>query len=93
LKTLGLAEKESSLPKALSFGQSQRAAIARAVVNGPRLILADEPTSNLDDKSALSALDVLLDQAGACDATLVIATHDRRIKERFKHQLTLDDHT
>lgn len=91
LASLGLADKKHSRPQALSFGQSQRAAVARAVVNKPGLILADEPTSNLDDRSADAALDVLLAQASACNATLVIATHDRRIKDRVEHQLTLGD--
>jgi putative ABC transport system ATP-binding protein len=89
LASLGLADKAHSPPRALSFGQSQRAAVARAVINKPRLILADEPTSNLDDANAAAALDVLLAQAGACNATLVIATHDRRIRERFEHRITL----
>jgi len=90
LSGLGLAEKADSRPRALSFGQSQRVAIARAVVNRPRLILADEPTSNLDDANAEAALDVLLAQASSCNATLVVATHDRRIKERLQHQITLE---
>ncbi len=89
LGSLGLADKMHSRPHALSFGQSQRAAVARAVVNKPRLILADEPTSNLDDANAAAALDVLLDQARSCNASLVIATHDRRIRERFEHQIRL----
>lgn len=79
LTSLGLTDKAYSRPHALSFGQSQRAAVARAVVNKPRLILADEPTSNLDDANAAAALDVLIEQAQSCNATLVIATHDRRI--------------
>jgi len=90
LAELGLEDKAHSRPHALSFGQTQRAAVARAVVNKPRLILADEPTSNLDDANAAAALDVLLTQAQACQATLVIATHDRRIKERFEHQIALE---
>jgi ABC-type lipoprotein export system ATPase subunit len=89
LTGLGLADKAHSRPHALSFGQLQRAAVARAVVNKPRLILADEPTSNLDDANAAAALDLLLAQAQSCNATLVIATHDRRIKDRFEHRITL----
>jgi putative ABC transport system ATP-binding protein len=93
LATLGLADKAHTRPQALSFGQAQRAAVARAVVNKPGLILADEPTSNLDDRNAAAALDVLLAQARSCSATLVIATHDRRIKDRFEHRLTLGDNS
>jgi ABC-type lipoprotein export system ATPase subunit len=89
LTSLGLSDKTYSRPHALSFGQSQRAAVARAVVNKPSLILADEPTSNLDDANATAALDVLTEQARSCNATLVIATHDRRIRERFEHQIAL----
>jgi putative ABC transport system ATP-binding protein len=89
LTSLGLADKANSRPHALSFGQSQRAAVARAVVNKPLLILADEPTSNLDDANAVAALDVLLAQAQSCNATLVIASHDRRITERLENRFAL----
>jgi ABC-type lipoprotein export system ATPase subunit len=89
LTSLGLAEKAHRRPQALSFGQAQRAAVARAVVNQPGLVLADEPTSNLDDSNAAAALDVLLAQARSRNATLVIASHDRRIGERFERRITL----
>lgn len=86
LAGLDLADKADARPHALSHGQAQRAAIARAVVNRPRLLLADEPTSNLDDSRCAQALDLLLTQAAACGATLVIATHDQRVKSRIaKH--------
>jgi putative ABC transport system ATP-binding protein len=89
LTSLGLGDKAHRRPQALSFGQAQRAAVARAVVNQPGLILADEPTSNLDDANAAAALDVLLAQARSRNATLVIASHDRRIGERFERRITL----
>jgi len=89
LDELGLADVANRLPDALSVGETQRAAVARAVVNKPRLILADEPTSNLDDANATAALDLLRAQAGSCNATLVVATHDRRIRDCFEHQLEL----
>lgn len=82
LASLDLAEKVSAKPYELSFGQAQRVAVARAVVNRPRLLLADEPTSNLDDARCLQVLELLQSQASACNATLVIATHDQRIKAR-----------
>jgi ABC-type lipoprotein export system ATPase subunit len=86
LEGLDLVDKADAYPHALSHGQAQRVAIARAVVNRPRLLLADEPTANLDDARCAQALDLLLSQAAACGATLVIATHDQRVKARVpKH--------
>jgi len=70
-------------------GEAQRVAIARAVVNRPSLILADEPTSALDDANCAKALALLLDQAAACGATLLVATHDNRIRGRFERRLEL----
>jgi putative ABC transport system ATP-binding protein len=89
LAGLGLTEKTAAYPHELSFGQAQRVAVARAVVNRPQLLLADEPTSNLDDERCVQALELLQGQAQACNATLVIATHDQRIKARMPNQFTL----
>jgi len=89
LAGLGLSGEAHRRPQALSFGQSQRAAVARAVVNRPSIILADEPTSNLDDANAQAALDLLLTQALSCNATLVVASHDRRISDRFERRKVL----
>jgi len=89
LAGLGLAEKTAAYPHELSFGQAQRVAVARAVLNRPKLLLADEPTSNLDDERCIQALELLQGQAQACNATLVIATHDQRIKARMPNQYTL----
>lgn len=89
LTDLGLEDKAHAYPHELSFGQAQRVAVARAVVNRPTLLLADEPTSNLDDAHALQTLDLLESQANACRATLLIATHDQRIKSRFRKQYML----
>jgi putative ABC transport system ATP-binding protein len=86
---VGLAGREGARPSQLSHGEAQRAAVARSVVNRPSLVLADEPTSNLDDASCAAALDLLESQAKACGATLVIATHDRRARERFARRLEL----
>jgi putative ABC transport system ATP-binding protein len=90
LASLDLGDKADARPHELSHGQAQRVAVARAVVNKPRLLLADEPTSNLDDTRCLQVLDLLQAQAKACGATLVIATHDQRIKSRVPnhHELT-----
>lgn len=91
LANLDLGDKGHAYPHELSHGQAQRAAVARAVVNRPQLLLADEPTSNLDDRRCLQALDLLETQARACGATLVIATHDRRIKSRVSNHYALGE--
>jgi ABC-type lipoprotein export system ATPase subunit len=90
LANLDLGDKANARPHELSHGQAQRVAVARAVVNKPKLLLADEPTSNLDDVRCVQVLDLLLSQAKACGATLVIATHDQRIKSRVPnhHELS-----
>jgi ABC-type lipoprotein export system ATPase subunit len=90
LAALEIADKARSRPHALSHGQAQRVAVARAVINRPQLLLADEPTSNLDDARCLQALELLQSQARACGATLVIATHDQRIKARVPQHYSLE---
>jgi putative ABC transport system ATP-binding protein len=89
LADLGLERKANAYPHELSFGQAQRVAVARAVVNRPTVLLADEPTSNLDDAHCMKTLDLIERQARSCKATLMIATHDRRIRERFRNQFVL----
>jgi len=89
LARLGIAALAGERAANLSVGEAQRVAIARAVVAKPALILADEPTSALDDANCERALGLLLEQAAACGATLVIATHDGRIRERFSRRLEL----
>jgi len=89
LASVGLAERAAARPHELSHGEAQRAAVARAVMNRPRLLLADEPTSNLDDAHCAAALDLLEAQAAECGATLVVATHDARAKPRFGKRLEL----
>lgn len=89
LAGLGIAKLAGARARSLSVGEAQRVAIARAVVNRPPLILADEPTSALDDGNCAKALALLLEQAAITGATLVVATHDNRIRERFAHRLEL----
>lgn len=91
LASLGLSDKAKHYPHQLSVGQAQRVAIARAVVNQPKWILADEPTSALDDEHCNETLALLEAQAKECGATLIIATHDGRIKNRYTHHLELSN--
>jgi len=79
LGQLGLANKLDTYPYALSGGERQRAAIARAIVMRPRLILADEPTANLDDAACTAVVHLLASQAEQVGASLVIASHDARV--------------
>lgn len=79
LRALGLEEKAHAKPHQLSQGQQQRVAIARALFNRPALLLADEPTANLDDEACAAATGLLTAQAAENGASLVIATHDARV--------------
>ncbi|MFO1352641.1 MAG: ATP-binding cassette domain-containing protein [Gammaproteobacteria bacterium] len=90
LAALGIADKAARRIQRLSHGEAQRVAIARAVLNQPGLILADEPTSALDDASCAQVLDLLLGQADNCGATLLVATHDSRVKARFPRRMELE---
>jgi putative ABC transport system ATP-binding protein len=89
LESLGIARLSASRARDISVGEAQRVAIARAVVNRPALILADEPTSALDDANCAKALALLLEQAAGCGATLLVATHDNRIRTHFSRRLDL----
>jgi putative ABC transport system ATP-binding protein len=89
LNALGVDERVDAYPHELSIGQQQRVAIARALVNRPKLLLADEPTSNLDDEACASVADLLLGTAHGQGVSLLIATHDSRLKSRIARQLAL----
>lgn len=86
LATIGLADLVDKLPEELSGGQAQRVAVARALVGRPVLLLADEPTGQLDHESAAAVVDALVDAAERSGAALVVATHDPIVADR------LDDH-
>ncbi len=81
---VGLGDHQNSLPNTLSGGQQQRIAIARAVITRPRLLLADEPTGNLDDEIGLRLMN-LFDQLNRMGTTVVIATHNMQMMEQFGH--------
>ena len=89
LENLSLREKANSKPSELSHGQAQRVAVARAVMNRPKLLLADEPTSNLDDENCFLVLELLQQQSRNVGATLIVATHDQRARARFEKRLDL----
>ncbi|MCG2869062.1 MAG: ABC transporter ATP-binding protein [Candidatus Nanopusillus sp.] len=82
LNKVGLGDSLYNYPNQLSGGQQQRVVIARALVNDPKLILADEPTANIDEKSAKELLDILKKLNEEENRTIVIATHDLRVAER-----------
>ena len=86
LSMVGLAAKYRSLPKHLSGGEQQRVAIARALVNNPKIILADEPTGNLDNNNAWEIMD-LLKQINDNGTTVIVVTHNREIIERMKKRV------
>lgn len=81
LDLLGVGELAGRRPSQLSGGQAQRVALARTILMEPRIILADEPTASLDDEAASAGLKLLENCAFQCNATLVIATHDRRVRD------------
>jgi len=84
INDLGLSGKEAQKARDLSVGEAQRVAIARAVANNPKVIFADEPTSALDDANAAKVMDLIFAEATKTGATVIAATHDARIKERFE---------
>lgn len=90
IESVGLAHRADAKPRQLSQGEAQRAAIARALVTRPRLVIADEPTSALDDVNAAAVLDLLFATAAETGATLLVATHDKRIRERFAETILLE---
>lgn len=89
LDRLGIADKAAALPEELSQGQAQRVAIARAVLHRPALILADEPTSSLDDAVCADVVELIRQTARESGATLLISTHDSRVKNHFDRVVSL----
>ena len=89
LEELAIKELSSRKIFQISQGQAQRVSIARAIINDPMLLLADEPTASLDDENCERVVNLLLREAKQTGATLIVATHDQRVKEEFKSHLAL----
>jgi putative ABC transport system ATP-binding protein len=89
LQKLDISEQAHKLPNQLSVGQQQRVSIARALINEPKVLLADEPTSSLDDKNADNVIELLETLSKEYKTALIIVTHDSRIKQKFTNQITM----
>src|SRR3954452_14911218 len=91
LLRFGVEDVADRLPEEISGGQSQRVGLARALVGRPALVVADEPTGQLDAETAASAIETLLEEVDRTDASLVVATHDVGVAERLAQRWTLHD--
>jgi putative ABC transport system ATP-binding protein len=91
MSAVGLADRHNSRPSQLSGGQQQRVAVARALATHPEFILADEPTANLDSKSAESLLDIMEKLNQEEGMTFIFSTHDTRVMKRARRVITLED--
>lgn len=91
LKELNIDHKSASKIQYLSEGEAQRVSIARALVNTPKVILADEPTSSLDDTNAEKVIALLKDQATKMNAVLIVVTHDQRVKSHISNHITVGE--
>jgi predicted ABC-type transport system involved in lysophospholipase L1 biosynthesis ATPase subunit len=91
LERVGLAKRMNHLPAELSGGEQQRVALARSLINQPRILFADEPTGNLDSKTGDEVLDLLCELQREAKLTMIIATHDDRVAARAHATLRLTD--
>jgi putative ABC transport system ATP-binding protein len=89
LKLLNIDELKDKYPKNISFGQMQRVAIARALINQPKILLADEPTSNLDSENANKVCEMLFALSEKYNCTLIVSSHDDRILNKFNNVVSL----
>ncbi len=91
LNRVGLKDKMDQRPSALSGGEQQRVAVARALASKPKYVLADEPTANLDSASTANLLDIMLKLNEEDNITFIFSTHDSRVMKRARRLITLDD--
>lgn len=90
LMKIGLKERSNDDVAQLSEGEKQRISIVRALINKPKIILADEPTSALDDQACSQVIELLIDLTKENNTILIIVTHDKRLKDKFKNQIELN---
>jgi putative ABC transport system ATP-binding protein len=91
LEWVGLSDKEKSKPAQLSGGECQRVAIARAMVKKPEIVLADEPTANLDAKNSHNILQTMENLKGELETTFIFATHDEKVIQYLHRKISLED--
>jgi len=91
LKTVGMIDQRNKYPDQISGGQKQRVAVARALVTNPRLVLADEPTANLDSKTAFMVIDIMRQMKEEFGVTFIFSTHDQKIVSEVETVYTLQD--
>jgi putative ABC transport system ATP-binding protein len=91
LEEMGIGELKNRLPREMSGGQQQRVSVARALVSNPKVVLADEPTANLDWESADRLLDIMETMCEKKKVTFLFSTHDQRVMKRAKRLIKLRD--
>jgi len=91
LETVGMVDQKDKYPDQISGGQKQRVAVARALVTNPRLVLADEPTANLDSKTAFMVIDIMRQMKEVFGVTFIFSTHDQKIVSEVETVYTLHD--
>mgnify|MGYP006218572201 FL=1 len=91
LDRVGLGARSGHLPNELSGGEQQRVAIARSLINEPDIIFADEPTGNLDSKTGVAVMELLMELADEKERTLLVVTHDNQLADQGERMVTLVD--
>lgn len=91
LERVDLSDRADYLPKQLSIGQQQRVAVARALANDPKLVLADEPTGNLDRQRAIDALELIQNVCAENNAALIVVSHDSNVLDKFETSIDLKE--